>query len=111
MTDVAYLCHNCGSVHEVESIRENLILDLRTAASYELSQQRGMLGPRGRFRCWGMTRGLAQALWPGISASSTSGLGPWAGAGAARARSDGPVTAGQQLVAANARARPEVTAG
>jgi hypothetical protein len=28
MTDVAYLCHNCGSVHEVESVRENLILDL-----------------------------------------------------------------------------------
>jgi len=39
MTDVAYLCHNCGSVHEMESIRENLILDLRTAASYELSSQ------------------------------------------------------------------------
>jgi hypothetical protein len=41
-TDVAYLCNNCGSVHEVESIRENLILDLRTAASYELSGQRVM---------------------------------------------------------------------
>jgi hypothetical protein len=37
--DVAYLCHNCGSLHEVESIRENLILDLRTAASCELSEQ------------------------------------------------------------------------
>ena len=24
MTDVAYLCHNCGSVHEMESVRENL---------------------------------------------------------------------------------------
>jgi len=33
MTDVGYLCQNCGSVHEVESVRKNLILDLRTAAS------------------------------------------------------------------------------
>jgi hypothetical protein len=66
MTDVAYQCHNCGSLHEVESIRENLILDLRTAASYELSGQRGMLGPRARFLRWRMTRGgLARALWPG----------------------------------------------
>jgi hypothetical protein len=65
MTDVAYQCHNCGSLHEVELIRENLILDLRTAASYELSGQRGMLGPRARFLRWRMTRGLARALWPG----------------------------------------------
>jgi hypothetical protein len=67
MTDVAYLCHNCGSVHEVESIRENLILDLRTAASYELSGQRGM-DPRARFLLrWRMAWGLAQALWPPYS--------------------------------------------
>jgi hypothetical protein len=65
MTDVAYLCHNCGSVHEVESIRENLILDLRAAASYELSGQRGMLDTRARVRRWRITLGLAQALWPG----------------------------------------------
>jgi hypothetical protein len=64
MTDVAYLCNNCGSVHEVESIRENLILDLRTAASYELSGHRGMLDLRTRFLRWRTTRGLAQALWP-----------------------------------------------
>jgi hypothetical protein len=64
MTDVAYLCHNCGSVHEVESIRQNLILDLRTAASYELYGQRGILGPRARFLRRRMTRGLARALWP-----------------------------------------------
>jgi hypothetical protein len=64
MTDVAYLCHNCGSVHEVESIRENLMLDLRTAASYELSGHRGMLDPRVRFLRWRMTWSLAQALWP-----------------------------------------------
>jgi hypothetical protein len=64
MTDVAYLCHNCGSVHEVESIRKNLILDLRTAASYELSGHRGILDPHARFLRWRMTWGLAQALWP-----------------------------------------------
>jgi hypothetical protein len=67
VTDVAYLCHNCGSVHEVESIRENLILDLRTAASYQPSEHRGMLDPRTRFLRWRMTQGLAQALWPGYS--------------------------------------------
>jgi hypothetical protein len=67
VTDVAYLCHNCGSVHEVESIRENLILDLRTAASYAQSGPRGMLNPRARLRRWRMTRGLAQALWPRYS--------------------------------------------
>lgn len=67
MTDVAYLCHNCGSVHEVESIRENLILDLRAAASYGLSGQRGMPDPRARFLRWRMAWGLAQALWPGNS--------------------------------------------
>jgi hypothetical protein len=67
MTDVAYQCHNCGSVHEVESIRRNLILDLRAAASYEPSGQRRILNPRARFLRWRMTRGLAQALWPGHS--------------------------------------------
>ncbi len=55
MTDVGYLCQNCGSVHEVESVRENLILDLHTAASYELSGQRGMLDPRARFLRWRLT--------------------------------------------------------
>jgi hypothetical protein len=84
MTDVAYLCHNCGSVHELESIRENLILDLRTVGSYELSRLRGRLDPRARFLRWRMSWGLAQALWPGV-ASSASGLEPPAGAGAARA--------------------------
>jgi hypothetical protein len=67
MTDVAYLCHNCGSVHEVELIRDNLILDLRTAASYELSGHRGILGLRTRFRRWRMTWRLAQILWPAYS--------------------------------------------
>ena len=67
MTDVAYLCHNRGSVHEVESIRQNLILDLRTAASYELSGQHRLLNPGVRFLRWSMTRGLARVLWPGHS--------------------------------------------
>ena len=67
MTDVAYLCHCCGSVHEVESIRQNLILDLRTAASFELSGRYRSLNPRARFMRWRVTRGLAQALWPGYS--------------------------------------------
>lgn len=67
MTDVAYLCHNCGSVHEVESIRQSLILDLRPAASYELSGRRGMLDPRGHFLRSRLTLGLARALWPRYS--------------------------------------------
>jgi hypothetical protein len=29
MTDVAYLCHNYGSVHRVEFVPENLILVIR----------------------------------------------------------------------------------
>jgi hypothetical protein len=76
MTDVAYLCNNCGSVHEVESIRENLILDLRTAASYELSGHRGMRDTRTRFLRWRMTRGLAQALWPRYSPHPWLAWGP-----------------------------------
>jgi hypothetical protein len=67
MTDVAYQCHNCGSMHEVESIRQNLILDLRAAASYKLSGQHLMLNPRARFLRWRMTRSLAQVLWPRYS--------------------------------------------
>jgi hypothetical protein len=68
MTDVAYLCHNCGSVHEVESIRQSLILDLRPAASYELSGRLGLMDPRARFLRSRLTLGLARALWPRYSA-------------------------------------------
>ena len=67
MRDVAYLCGNCGSVHDVEPVRKNLILDLCTAGSYELSGQSGMLDPRARFLRRRMLRGLAWALWPGYS--------------------------------------------
>ena len=77
MTDVAYLCHCCGSVHEVESIRQNLILDLRTAASFELSGRYRSLSPRARFMRWRVTRGLAQALWPGYSNHLRLGWGRW----------------------------------
>jgi hypothetical protein len=65
MTDVAYLCDNCGSVHDVEPARENLVLDLCTAGSYELSGQSGMPDPRARFLRRRMFGGLAWALWPG----------------------------------------------
>ena len=75
MTDVAYLCHNCGSVHEVESIRDNLILDLRTAASYELSGHRGILGLRTRFRRWRMIRGA----WPRPSGPRIRTVHAWPG--------------------------------
>jgi len=54
-------------VHEVESIRENLILDLNTAASYERSGHRGTLDLRMPFLRWRMALGLAKALWPGSS--------------------------------------------
>jgi hypothetical protein len=100
MTDVAYLCHNCGSVHEVESIRENLILDLRAAASYELSAQRGLLDPRSRFLRWRMTRGLAQALWPEYSHHRR---GTWSRRlvrGPSAPVSARPIIAGQQLTTA-----------
>jgi hypothetical protein len=35
MTDVVYLCHNCGRVHRVELDPENLILDLCAALRYQ----------------------------------------------------------------------------
>jgi hypothetical protein len=74
MTDIAYRCHDCGSVHEVASIRENLLLDLRTAASYELSGRRGVIDARERFRRWRMTQGIVRALWPGYQDSSVPRL-------------------------------------
>ncbi len=100
MTDVAYLCHNCGSLHEVESIRANLILDLRAAASYELPGQRGILDPRARFRRWRMTRGLAQALWPEYLHHPYRAWGRRLVLGPPAPVSDRPVPAGQQPAAA-----------
>jgi hypothetical protein len=61
VADISYRCHHCGSVHEVESIRENLYLDRRTIASY--SQPRRLLDFRGMAR-WLLARRIAGALWP-----------------------------------------------
>ena len=105
MTDVAYLCHNCGTVHEVESIRESLILDLRTAASHELSGHRGILGPRTRFPRWRMTKGLARALWPAYSHHPRLTWGRRLAQTTGRARPDRPVHCRAAMVAAM-RAQP-----
>jgi hypothetical protein len=91
MTDVGYLCHNCGSVHEVESIRRNLILDLRTAGSYELSGQQRILNPRAHFLRRRMTRGLAQALWPGHSRHPRLARGRRLAPGSPSAVTDRPI--------------------
>jgi hypothetical protein len=91
MTDVAYLCHNCGSVHEVEAIRQNLILDLRAAASYELSGQHRILNPGTRLLRWRMARGLAQALWPGPSRHPHLAWGHRLAPGVPAAQTDHPV--------------------
>lgn len=65
----------------MESIRQNLMLDLRTAAGYGLSGRHRILNLRARFLRWRMTRGLAAALWPGYShrAASASACGRIAG--------------------------------
>jgi hypothetical protein len=91
MTDVAYLCHNCGSVHEVESIRQNLTLDLRSAASYELSGQHRILNPRARFLRWRVRRGLARALWPGYPRHPRLAWGRRLAPGSPAALTDHPV--------------------
>jgi hypothetical protein len=52
MADIAYRCHHCGSVHEAEAIRENLLLDQRSLATYGLSGRvRGMIERRRAARC------------------------------------------------------------
>lgn len=106
MTDVAYLCHNCGSVHEVESIRENLILDLRTAASYE-SGQRDIPGPRTRLLRWRMSWGLARALWPEYSRHPWLAWGRWLVQGPQERVPDGPVLRRAVTGGSDARAAPE----
>lgn len=47
----------------MESTRENLILDLRNAASYELCGHRGLLDPR-KLHALAHGPGLAQTLGP-----------------------------------------------
>jgi hypothetical protein len=36
MADISYHCHHCGSVHELESIRDNLYLNRRSVAAMRL---------------------------------------------------------------------------
>jgi hypothetical protein len=111
MTDVAYLCHNCGSMHEVESIRENLILNLRAAASYQLSKQRGMLEPRLRFLRWRMTWGLARALWPTYSQHPRRDQAPRPMPGPPAPLSERPVPCHIAVGGGDARPGDSVSAG
>jgi hypothetical protein len=60
MKDIAYRCHHCGSVHEVESIRENLYLNQRPIASFTLPQPRGL----PVVLRWRIAQDIARALWP-----------------------------------------------
>jgi hypothetical protein len=63
MTDVAYRCHHCGSIHEAESIRDNLYLDQRPISSYAPST--AGLRFLGRLLLhWRIAVQIAQALWP-----------------------------------------------
>jgi hypothetical protein len=111
MTDVAYRCNNCGSVHGVESIRQNLILDLRTAASYELSGQRVIVNPRARFLRWRMTWGLARALCPGYSHHPHLAWGRRRALGQPAPVSDRPVPYRAATGASDARAGNPALAG
>ena len=63
MADISYRCHHCGSIHEVESIRENLYVNQRSVASYAVPWQRRIGDFRGMAR-WLLARRIAGALWP-----------------------------------------------
>ena len=63
MADISYRCHHCGSIHEVESIRENLYLNQRSIDSYVLPRRRRLGDSRGLLR-WLLARQIAGALWP-----------------------------------------------
>lgn len=63
MADISYHCHHCGSVHEVESIRENLYLNQRSIASYAFPWGRQAY-PRAGIVRWRIARDIAKALWP-----------------------------------------------
>jgi hypothetical protein len=54
MRDVPYLCRNCGGAHEIESIRQNLMLDLVTTA---------LVADRA-FPCWQPTGGTDAGAAP-----------------------------------------------
>src|SRR5712664_3036516 len=70
MTDVGYLCQNCGSVHEVESVRENLILDLHTGV------RASFVGDQDRFAG---SAGHAAGVWlrAGYQTRSSGRLACW----------------------------------
>jgi len=63
MADISYRCHSCGSVHEVESIRENLYVDQRSVASYGSFFRHPSRDYRAMAR-WRLARGISAALWP-----------------------------------------------
>jgi hypothetical protein len=63
MADISYQCHHCGSVHEAESIRQNLHLNQRSIASYALPWLSGV-GDGGGVARWRISRGIARGLWP-----------------------------------------------
>src|SRR6185437_9330369 len=94
------------SVHEVKSVRENLILDLCTAGSYEVSGQPGLLDPRARLPRRRMFRGLAWALWPGHSHHPCPAWGRRRVRGRPRPYLIALSLAGQQLVATTRGQRP-----
>ena len=60
MADISYRCHHCGSIHEVESIRENLYLNQRSIDSYVLPRRRRLGDSRGLLR-WLLGRRIAGA--------------------------------------------------
>jgi hypothetical protein len=63
MADISYRCHHCGSIHEVESIRENLYVNQRPVASYAVPRGRRLGDSRGMAR-WLLGHRIAVALWP-----------------------------------------------
>jgi hypothetical protein len=62
MADISYHCHHCGSVHELESIRDNLYLNQRSVASYA-SPPELPASHRAALRLR-LALGIARALFP-----------------------------------------------
>lgn len=63
MADISYHCHHCGSVHELESIRDNLYLNRRSVASYAFPSQLPAGHRVGVLRLR-LAMGIAKALLP-----------------------------------------------
>lgn len=63
MADISYHCHHCGSVHELESIRDNLYLNRRSVASYAFPLQ-VPVGHRAGVLRLRLAMGIAKALFP-----------------------------------------------